>query len=135
MWGNHSHFVDPKGGVFRNPENLGGFLEAVSSRFRAERAGINTMKRRSNPGSWNSMGKGPKQPSLASSRCLISAHSAPCPQSGPTSSEKGPQHHPSLLSAPDAKSGLLSSCLRESRVLPRTASLARPACASPIKPI
>ena len=61
MWGNHRHCVDPKGGVFPNPENLGVFLEATSSRFRAERAGINTRKRRSNPGSWNSMEKAPSR--------------------------------------------------------------------------
>uniref|UniRef100_A0A4X1VS17 E3 ubiquitin-protein ligase ZNRF4 n=1 Tax=Sus scrofa TaxID=9823 RepID=A0A4X1VS17_PIG len=46
----------------------GRFLEAVSSRLRAERAGVSTMKRKSVPGSWNSMNKSPKQPSLASDR-------------------------------------------------------------------
>lgn len=41
---------------------------------------ISSLKRKSEPGSWNSMGKDPRQPSLASSGCLISVHRGPCPQ-------------------------------------------------------
>lgn len=54
----------------------------VSSRVRAERAGTSTVKRNSDPSTWNSMDKGLKQLGLASTGCLIGVHRGLTPKSG-----------------------------------------------------
>lgn len=91
-------------------------------------------KKKSDSGSWNSMSKGPKQPGLASSGCLTGVHRALAPKPGISPSEKGPSLYHSLLGPPTARRGPFSSRLQESWALPRTASLARPARASPCQP-
>lgn len=91
-------------------------------------------QKKSASGSWNSMSQGPKQPGLASSGCLTGVHRALAPKPGISPSEKGPSLYHSLFGPPTARHGPFSSRLQESWALPRTASSARPARASPMGP-